>query len=84
MDKELKELLAELFKHYKESHCVQGEDGLAGADTASCYGCGAKVDYDFELKEWPLMIHKDDCPVTVMGNKIKDFLKKRNQDGQEQ
>jgi hypothetical protein len=81
MDQELKDLLAELFKHYKESHCVQGEDGLAGADKVSCYGCGAKIEYDDQMKEWPPMVHTEDCPTTIMGKKIKDFLKKRMQNG---
>lgn len=80
MEKELKELLAELFKHYKESHCTQGGDGDISGDKVVCYGCGVTIHYDEQFREFPPLIHKDECPVTVMGNRIKDFLKKRTQD----
>lgn len=76
MDKELKDLLADLYKHYKESHWTQSitDDG-SGQDEAYCYGCCVEVHYDEHLKEWPPLIHKETCPTVVMGNRIKAYLK---------
>lgn len=75
MDSVLKELLSDLFKHYKESHNTQTitDDG-SGKDELFCYGCGVEVKYDEILKQFPQIIHLEICPTVKMGKRIKAYF----------
>jgi hypothetical protein len=71
MDKEVEDLIKDLYKYYSESHVDQQEH-----HRAVCISCFAFTEYDKQKDEWPKIKHHDDCDVVKMRKRIRAILEK--------